>query len=149
MRNALEVEECGCKGASWPRALWSGGLQRDGDPAEQIGLRAGGGEGQTDARDSLDDAGAKLEQPEPPGSELGMAEVMGFGHRIADGEHQPIGGSMEDEADLVGDRRAAAGAVGSQCNSPKIEKMFHYIFSVRRKPNTDTCLHLGEDHGPF
>ena len=110
--NALEVEEGGCKGASWPRALWSGGLQRDGDPAEQIGLWAGGGEGQTDARDGLDDAGAELEEPEPQGGELGVAEVMGFGHRIADGEHQPIGGGMEDETDLVGDRRAAAGEHG-------------------------------------
>jgi len=51
-------------GATWPCWLWTGRLQRDGDLAEQIGLRTGSGEGQTNAGDGFDDASAQLQQPE-------------------------------------------------------------------------------------
>ena len=57
--NALGVEAW-VRGASLPRGLWCGGLQGDGDPAEEVGFGACGGEGQTDARGGLDDAGAEL-----------------------------------------------------------------------------------------
>ena len=114
----------GAEGASEPRWSWPGGLQGDGDPAEQAGLRASGGEGQTDARGSFDDTGADFEEPEPQGGELGVTEGMGFGHRIADGEHQPIGGGMEDEADLVSERRAAAGAVGGELALVHLDQIF-------------------------
>jgi hypothetical protein len=60
---------------------WSGGLQVDGDRAEQSGFGIGGREGQTDARDGFDDAGPELEELEPEGGELGAGEVMGLGHR--------------------------------------------------------------------
>jgi hypothetical protein len=45
------------------------------------------------------------------GRPIGVGEAMGFGHRLADGEHQPIGGGMEN---LIGQRRAVAGAVGGE-----------------------------------
>lgn len=87
-----------------PRRLWPCGLQRDGDRSEQTCFGTGGGEGQTDARDGFGDAGAELEKPEPQCSELGVAQMMGRGHRLAQGEHQPVCGGVQDETDLVGDR---------------------------------------------
>ncbi len=101
-------------GATWPCGLWAGRLQRDGDLAEQIGLGAGGGEGQTDARDGFDDASAQLQQPEPDGGELGLGQGMGLGNGVTDSEHQPVGCGMEHEANLVGDRRSATCAVGGK-----------------------------------
>jgi hypothetical protein len=84
--NALEVGGMRLVGASRPRGSWSGGLQGDGDSADQRGLRTGGGEGQPDARDGFDDAGPELEELEPEGGELGAGEAMGLGHRIAQRE---------------------------------------------------------------
>ena len=83
--NALGVGGMWLAGASRPRGSWSGGLQGDGDRAEQVGFGTGGGEGQADARDGFDDAGPELEEVEPEGGELGAGEVMGLGHRIAHG----------------------------------------------------------------
>jgi hypothetical protein len=34
--------------------------------------------------------------------------VAGFGNGVAHGRHQPISGSVENEADLIGERRTAA-----------------------------------------
>lgn len=85
-----------------------------GERPQQAGLGTGGGECQADARDGFEDAGAELEEPEPQRGELGFAEMMGCGHRLAQGEHQPVCGGVQDEADLVGDRRTAAGAVGGK-----------------------------------
>lgn len=87
-----------------PWRSWCSGLQRESDLSEQAGLGTGGGEGQADARDGFDDAGAELEEPEPQRGELGVAEMIGFGHRLAQGEHQPICGGVQDEAHLVGNR---------------------------------------------
>lgn len=59
-----------------PRRSWSSGLEIAGERQQQAGLGTGGGEGQADARDGLDDAGAELEEPEPQRRELGFAEMM-------------------------------------------------------------------------
>ena len=64
-----------------PRRLWFGRVQRDGDGAEELGLRTGGGECQTDARDGLDDASAELEKAQAQGGELGRGQGVGFGER--------------------------------------------------------------------
>ena len=32
----------------------------------------------------------------------------------ADGEHQPVGGGVQDKSNLIGQRRAATGAVGGK-----------------------------------
>ena len=85
-------------------ALWSGRLRRDDDGAEEIGLWAGGGEVQTDARRRLDDPGAELEKAQPQGRELGRCQRMSFWNCVADGEHQSVGSSVQHETDLIGDR---------------------------------------------
>lgn len=87
-----------------PRRSWSCRWQIAGERAEQTCLGTGGGEDQTDARDGFDDPSAELEQPEPQRSELGVAQMMGRGHRLAQGEHQPVCGGVQDKTDLVGNR---------------------------------------------
>ena len=56
-------------------------------------------------------AGADLEQARPEGRELGPGERHPAGHGIAEGEHQPVGRGVQDEAELVGERALAGGAV--------------------------------------
>jgi hypothetical protein len=70
-----------------PRRSWCCGLQRDGDRAEQAVFGTGCGEGQADTRDGFGDAGAELKEPEPQSGELSFAELVGFGHRVAQREH--------------------------------------------------------------
>ena len=58
--------------------------------------------------------GAELEQPQAKGRELGFGERVRLGDGIAHGQHEPIGGGVQDEPHLVGERRTAAGAVGGE-----------------------------------
>ncbi|CDX45103.1 hypothetical protein MPLA_750096 [Mesorhizobium sp. ORS 3359] len=46
--------------------------------------------------------------------EHGIGELMGLRHRVAQGEHQPECGGVQDEANLISARRAAGGAVGGK-----------------------------------
>jgi hypothetical protein len=65
----------------------------------------GGGEGQANAAAHFDDAGGDLEEFEAQRGERRLGQVARGGNGVADGEHQPIGGGVENEADLVGERR--------------------------------------------
>jgi hypothetical protein len=42
---------------------------------------------------------------------LGRGERVCLGDGVPDGEHQPVGGGVQDEPHLVSERAAAAGAV--------------------------------------
>ena len=81
---------------------------------DEVGLGTGGREGDAHAMPGLDDPGGDLEQPQAQGRELGPGEVADFRDGVADREHQPVGGRVQHEAHLVGERRAAGGAVGSE-----------------------------------
>ena len=78
-----------------------------GEAAEQISLGTSCREGETDAAGRLDDTGCDFEKPEPDGGELGRGQIARLRDSVAHGEDEPIGGGVEDEADLVGERRAA------------------------------------------
>ena len=97
-----------------PRA--SGRLrdQSVGQAAEQVGVGAGCSEGKTDAGGGLDDTGCDLEKPEPDRVEFGRCQITRLRDGVAHGQNEPIGGGVEDEADLVGERRAATGAIGGE-----------------------------------
>ena len=43
--------------------------------------------------------------------ELGSGQFLDFGNGVAHGQHQPISGGVENEADLIGECRTATGAV--------------------------------------
>ena len=73
--------------------------------ADQRRFGAGGGEGETDAGCGLDDAGADLQQPQAQRGELGFGERIGLRDGVAERQDQPVGGGMQDEPDLIGERR--------------------------------------------
>ena len=60
-----------------------------------------------DAGGLLDDPGGDLEEVLPEGRELGPGKWHPAWHGIAQGEHQPVGGGVQDEAELVGERALA------------------------------------------
>ena len=85
------------------RSFRGRGLRGRRQATEQIGLGAAGGESETDAACGFDDAGCDLDQPQPQGRELGVGEIARFGDGVANGEHEPIGRCVQNEADLVAD----------------------------------------------
>lgn len=91
--------------------LWD---ERIGHAAEQIGVGTSCCESETDTNCSLDDTRCDFQQPEPDCIELSRCQITNFRNGVAYGEDEPIGCGVEDEADLIGERRAAAGAVGGE-----------------------------------
>ena len=98
--NALEERNGGLGGR--PGASRPLRRERAGQTAEQIGFGTSGGEGEAHAAGGLDDAGGDLDQPQSQCRELGPRQGACRGDSVADGEHQPIGGGVQDEAHLVG-----------------------------------------------
>lgn len=66
--------------------------------------RTSSASGHADARGSFGNAGAELEEAQPERGELGFAQAICRGHGVAQRQHQPVGGGVQNEADLVGDR---------------------------------------------
>ena len=65
-------------------------------------MRAGGGEDDADPVGSFDDPARDLEQVQSEGGELGGGQLMRPGDAVAQGQQQPVGGGVQDQADLVG-----------------------------------------------
>ena len=57
---------------------------------------------------------AELQKPQANGVELGRGERVCLGDCITQGEHQPVRGGVQDQPHLVGERAAAAGAIGGK-----------------------------------
>lgn len=62
--------------------------------------------------------------------ELRLGEIARFGNGVADSEHQPIGGGVEDEANLIGERRAARRAVGGELSLVQLDEIFRLAASA-------------------
>src|SRR5260370_1008120 len=91
--------------------------------ADQSGVGAGSSKGEADARRDLDDADAELQKPQAKGGELRDGERERPGNGITDGEHEPIGGGVQDQPHLVGERAAAAGAVGGELRFVQLDQV--------------------------
>jgi hypothetical protein len=57
------------------------------------------------------------------GSKLGGGERVRFGDCASDGEDQPVRGGMQDQAHLVGERAAAAGAVRGELSLVQLDQV--------------------------
>src|SRR5674476_1311907 len=96
------------------------GLGRKGAHAPPVKDRAGAarracrGERKADAARGLDDTGGDFQETKTQRRELGSGQFPGFGNGVAHGKHQPISGGVENEADLIGERRTAARAIGGE-----------------------------------
>jgi hypothetical protein len=92
--------------------------------AEERSLWASRGEGEADAGGGLDDTGTEREKAQADGGELGGGERMCRGDCIAHGEGQPVGRGVQDQAHLVGQRAATAGAVGGELGLVQFYQIF-------------------------
>ena len=117
----------------WCRRSRSCWHKRGGHGPEEIGIRAGRGEGQTHAARCFDDAGGDFQQPQSEGVELGSGQIARGWNGVADGEHQPIGPRMQDEPDLIGERRSAGGAVGSELALVQLDEIFRLSVRARSR----------------
>ena len=64
----------------------------------------GGGEREAHPADGLCDTGGKLDQTQPQGGELGLGQRLRPGNSVTQLQHEPVGGGMQDKADLIGER---------------------------------------------
>ena len=62
----------------------------------------------------LDNPRAELQKPQADGGELGGGKRVSLGDGVLDREHQPIGSGVQNKPHLVGERAAAAGAIGGK-----------------------------------
>src|SRR6266550_28204 len=88
--------------------------QRAGQAAEEVGFGACRGERKANAAGGLDDTGGDFQETKTQRRELGSGQFPGFGNGVAHGKHQPISGGVENETDLIGECRTAAGAIGGE-----------------------------------
>ncbi len=75
---------------------------------------ASAGQRKPDAACGLNDTRSDLEQLLAQGGKFGDGERMEFWNGLAQFEHQPISGCMEEEPHLIGERRPAGGAIRGQ-----------------------------------
>ncbi len=88
--------------------------QRAWQAAEEIGFGTCRGERKANTARGLDDTGGDFQETKTQRRELGSGQFAGFGNGVAHDEHQPISGGVENETDLIGERRTAAGAIGGE-----------------------------------
>jgi hypothetical protein len=87
-------------------------------------IRDGARQGDFDAGDHLGDAGGDFDQTEPDRVELGVAPERGARCQAAQAQQQPVGGGVDQEAELVGCRLAAGGAVGGEVQLVRLDQVF-------------------------
>ena len=121
--NALEGLDWAWQRGCRPRRSRPARRERSGQTPEQVGFGTSGGEGKTHPAGCLDDAGGDLDQAQTQSGELGPRQVARSGNGVADSEHQPIGAGVQDEAHLIGDRRAARRAIGGELRLVQLDQV--------------------------
>ena len=114
-----------------------------------------------DAGAFLDHLGADLDEALPEGGEIGPGERDAARHGIAQGEHQPVGNGVQDEAELVGDQALAGRPVRVELDLVLLDQVLDLAAGavepfeemaglsaergddVSRVEAARTCLHLG------
>ena len=92
---------------------------------EQLGFGTCGGERDADPCRGLGDASGDLDQPHTQGGELGRGERLWFGNGFAHRRHQPVGGGVQHQANLVGQGGAAACAIGGELAFVQLDQVLH------------------------
>src|SRR5471030_1420734 len=110
-------------GGHTPRRSRTEREQCAGQAADQVGFGTSRGERKANAARGLDDPGGYFQEAKTQRRELGSGQFLGFGNGVAHGQHQPISGSVENEADLVGERRTAAGAIGGELRLMQLDQI--------------------------
>ena len=71
------------------------------------------------------DAGSDFEQVQADDIELGVGKLGGFKSVFPEGMEQNIGGGVQEEAELVGGKFVAGGAVGFEVDFVVFDIVFH------------------------
>ena len=88
---------------------------------------------------AISTASGDLEQLEAQCGELGLGQVALFRNGVADGEHEPVCGGVENEADLVGERRAARRAIGGELSFVQLDEIFRSHLLRPRERRCAAC----------
>ena len=111
-----------------------------GDATSEIGkadlIREGGGQRDPDAGDHFGDPPGDFDQAEADRVELGIAPERGPRRHPAQGQHQPVGGGMDQETELVGGGLGARGAAGSEMQLVRLDQVFKPPLSERLKSHS-------------
>lgn len=136
----------GLVGASQPRGSGRCRSKRPGEVAQQVRLRAGGSEGEADAGSALADAGCELQEPQPDRGELGPGQAVRLRDGVPHGEHQPVGGGVQNQPHLVGSGVPAGGAVGGELALVQLDQV-HGLSAGAVQLGVEPCGRAGRDVG--
>ena len=81
-------------------------------------------QGHFDPGDHLGDPGGDLDQGHADGVELSVAPERGFGRQAAQRVQKPIGGGVDQQAELIGRRAGAGGAIGGEVQLVRLDQVF-------------------------
>jgi hypothetical protein len=101
-------------------------------PAEPRRIRAVGGEREVDPGSGFPDSYRDLQQSQPDGGEVTPGERLRPGNGFADLLHQPVGRRVQDQSHLIGERRAATGAVGCQLAFVPLDQVLRLTHAIAK-----------------
>jgi hypothetical protein len=110
-------------GGAGPAGQGPSGQQRAWQAADQVGFGTRRGERKANAARGLDDPGGDFQEPKTQRRELGSGQFLDFGNGVTHGQHQPLSGGVENEANLIGERRTAAGAIGGELRLMQLDQI--------------------------
>src|SRR5258707_4450474 len=96
---------------------------------------------------TLDDAGSDLDQTKADRCELCSRQRRALRSGAAHGKHKPVGGGVQDQAELVGFGIAAGGAVGSELALMQLDEVLGVSPRAIEGPVKMLCgrLEAGDD----
>jgi len=96
----------------------------------------GSRQGDLDAGDHLGDATCHLDQVKADRVELGIAPERCAGRQIPQVQHQPVGGGVDQEAELVGGGLGARGAVGGKVQLVRLDQRCYGASGEDKAPSS-------------
>ena len=114
LASGFEVAPRGLYGGVRPRPSRRQRSDTTGQRGEADLVGIGGRQSDLDPGDQLGDTAGHLDQAEADRIELGVAPERVPGSQTAQAQQQPISRRMDQQAELVGRRFCAGGAVGSE-----------------------------------
>jgi hypothetical protein len=100
--------------------------------ADEIRLRAAGGIGQPDATGGFLDPHGDLEQAMPQRGELRPGELAQGWKSLPQRQHQPVGGRVQHEANLIGPRSTTGGPVRGKRGLGKLDPVLCLTSGTRQ-----------------
>ena len=128
----------------------SGTKRREGSrqSGEQRRLRMAGREGEAHTAGGFNDACCDLDPAQTQRRELSFCEVTRFWNGVPHTQHQPVSGCVQNEPNLIGDRRTARRSIGSQLGFVELDEVLRLsarAIEVVVKPFRRAMFDVGDD----